>query len=534
MKEPCRLAADETQLAAVAERLEHRCLEPDDYTLLKVVIDTVCFLSRQVRQKASSIRRLLHLIFGVRTEKTRTVLHRGEESPPISPAPSEKPKRKGHGRRAASAYWGAQKVQVAHPQLKVGQTCPACQRGPLYDTRRPAVLLHLEAQPVIAGTVFEMEKLRCVACGQLFGAPPPAEAGQEKYAPNVAPMLALLRYGYGMPMNRLEQMQADVGIPLPSGTQWELIHEHFLELGAVYEALLQYAADGEIFFNDDTPVKILAVQKQIGEEQTRPAEERNSRTGVFTTGIVVQQGAQTLTLFFSGRRHAGENLQALLDRRSPTLNPPIQMCDGLDRNVPPTTPTLLANCNAHGRRGFVEVADDFPGECAYVLEILQQVYACEQQAKTEQLSPAQRLALHQRISGPLMETLKQWMERKLADQEVEPNSNLGEALRYELKHWEPLTLFLRVPGVPLDNNLCERTLKMAIRHRTNSLFYKTEKGAHVGDLFMSLIHTCRLSRINPFDYLTTLRKYAHRLRDGPAAWLPWNYQATVAALAGTS
>jgi len=123
------------------------------------------------------------------------------------------------------------------------------------------------------------------------------------------------------------------------------------------------------------------------------------------------------------------------------------------------------------------------------------------------------------------------MERKLEAQEVEPNSHLGETLRYELKHGEPLTLFLRVPAAPLDNNLCERALKMAIRHRTNSLFYKTEKGAHVGDLFMSLIHTCRLSRINPFDDLTTLRKYAHKLRDGPAAWMPWTYQATVAALA---
>ena len=252
---------------------------------------------------------------------------------------------------------------------------------------------------------------------------------------------------------------------------------------------------------------------------------------MFTTGIVVKKAEHTLTLFFSGRRHAGENLQALLDRRSIALDVPIQMCDGLDRNVPGTTPTLPANCNTHGRRGFVEVADAFPEECAYVLETIQQIYACDQQAKTQHLSPEQRLALHQRISGPLMDKLKRWMERKLEAQEVEPNSNLGEALRYELKHWKTLTLFLRVPAAPLDNNLCERALKMAIQHRTNSLFYKTEQGAHVGDLFMSLIHTCRLSRINPFDYLTTLGKYAHKLRDGPAAWMPWNYQATVAALA---
>jgi hypothetical protein len=215
------------------------------------------------------------------------------------------------------------------------------------------------------------------------------------------------------------------------------------------------------------------------------------------------------------------------------LGAPIQMCDGLDRNVPATTRTLLGNCNTHGRRGFVDVAGAFPEECAYVLETIQQVYVCDRQAKTENLSPEQRLALHQHLSGPLMADFKQWMEKKLESKAVEPNSSLGEAIRYELKHWEPLTLFLRVPGAPLDNNLCERVLKMAIRHRTNSLFYKTENGAHVGDVFMSLIHTCRLCHINPFAYLATLRKYAHKLRDGPAAWMPWNYQATAAALAGT-
>ena len=183
MKEPRRLEADEAQLAAVAERLERRSLEPGDYALLKVVIDTVCFLSRQVRQKAVSIQRLLRMIFGARTEKTRTVLNRGVAAPPVTETPGEKPPRKGHGRRAANAYWGAKKVQVSHSQFKVGQKCPACDHGQLYDTGRPLVLLHLQAQPVIAGTVFELEKLRRAACGQLFSATPPAEAGQEKYAP---------------------------------------------------------------------------------------------------------------------------------------------------------------------------------------------------------------------------------------------------------------------------------------------------------------------------------------------------------------
>src|SRR5262245_56961193 len=105
-----------------------------------------------------------------------------------------------------------------------------------------------------------------------------------------------------------------------------------------------------------------------------------------------------------------------------------------------------------------------------------------------------------------------------------PNSALGGAIGYMLKHWEKLTLFLRQAGAPLDNNLCERALKKAILHRKNALFYKTENGARVGDLFMSLIYTCQLNQANPFDYLTQLQRHTDQLVAGPQFWMPWNYR----------
>jgi len=536
MKEPRRLEADEAQLAAVAQRLERRSLEPGDYELLKVVIDTVCFLRRVVQQKATSIQRLLRMIFGARTEKTRTVLN-GSSRDPTPPAAAAatgagQPKRKGHGRRAAAAYWGAKKVSVPHGQLKAGDVCPGCAQGKLYDIGRPSVLLHLRAQPPIAGTVFELEKLRCALCGKLFSATAPSEAGTEKYDPNVAPMLAVMRYGYGLPMNRLEQMQQDFGVPLPAGTQWELMQAHAQELWPVFEEFQRQAASADVFYNDDTTARILSLEKQIREAEVPAAGDAKQRTGIFTTGIIATREQRTFALFFSGGQHAGENLQAVLDRRPADLETPIQMCDGLSRNKPLTTATRMANCNAHGRRGFVAVADAFPQECAHVLETMQQIYKHDEQTRREAMSAEQRLSFHQQHSAPLMDGLKLWMEEKLQGMRVEPNSSLGEAMAYMLKHWEPLTLFLRQPGAPLDNNLCERALKTSIRHRNNSLFYKTENGAHIGDLFMSLVHTCRLARVNPFDYLATLRRYAARLRNNPSAWMPWNYLATAAALTG--
>ena len=151
-------------------------------------------------------------------------------------------------------------------------------------------------------------------------------------------------------------------------------------------------------------------------------------------------------------------------------------------------------------------------------------------ALQQAMTPDQRLKLHQTESAPLMDEIKRWLGKQVDEKLCEPNSDLGSAVTYMLNHWEPLTLFLRVPGAPLDSSIVERALKKAILHRRNSLFYKTQRGARVGDLFMSLIYTCQLSNVNPFDYLTVLHRNADGLAREPAQWMPWNYSETLASL----
>ena len=196
------------------------------------------------------------------------------------------------------------------------------------------------------------------------------------------------------------------------------------------------------------------------------------------------------------------------------------MCDALSRNVPKLAETLVANCNAHNRRNFVKVTSNFPEECRFVLESLGEVYGYDEQARAQGLSAEERLRFHREHSGQVMEKLHSWCTAQFAERKAEPNSGLGQAISYLLKHWEKLTLFLRQAGAPLDNNLVERALKKAILHRKNSLFYKTRKGAQMGDLFMSLIHTCELNGVNPFDYLTELQRHAEELKQNPSEWMP--------------
>jgi hypothetical protein len=202
------------------------------------------------------------------------------------------------------------------------------------------------------------------------------------------------------------------------------------------------------------------------------------------------------------------------------------MCDALSRNLtkmPNSLEVIVSHCLAHARRRFVEVTPNFPEACRHVLEALGEIYHHDELARKNQLSPEERLVFHQQHSSPVMNQLHQWLTAQVDEKKVEPNSGLGGAISYLLNHWHRLTLFLRQAGAPIDNNICERSLKKAILHRKNSLFYLTENGANVGDLFMSLIHTAELCGANPFDYLTQLQRHSDELKDNPSQWMPWNY-----------
>jgi transposase len=348
----------------------------------------------------------------------------------------------------------------------------------------------------------------------------------------VGVMVGLMRYGSGMPFYRLEGLQGSLGIPLPASTQWEIVAETADKITPVFNELVREAAQGAVLYNDDTTAKILAMMKEQTERET--AGGKGERTGMFTSGIVSTREGRRIALFFTGRKHAGENLSDVLRQRAAVLAPPIQMCDALSRNLPRELETIVANCTAHARRKFVEVAPAFPGECRYVLETLRDVYHNDEIARTQEMKAEERLAFHQTQSGPPMEQLHQWLREQIEQRIVEPNSSLGAAISYMKDHWKQLTLFLRIAGAPLDNNVCERILKKAILHRKNALFYKTSNGARVADLFMSLIHTCQMSGENPFDYLTELQRHAAELTGNPQSWMPWNYRETLHAAASHS
>ena len=117
-------------------------------------------------------------------------------------------------------------------------------------------------------TVYNLERLRCNLCGQVFTAEAPAGVGADKYDETVGSMVAQLKYGSGMPFNRLEKLEQRLGVPLPATTQWEIVEEAAELLGPAYEELIRQGAQGEIFHNDDTSMKILQLERPEGDTRT--------------------------------------------------------------------------------------------------------------------------------------------------------------------------------------------------------------------------------------------------------------------------
>jgi transposase len=526
------------EIEKLIEQIRATNLEPGAKEKIERLLRTVMALLELLQRKNTSIKKLRQMIFGKRTERHPTAQARKAEDPEKDGEPEkaddgrpqasgdqdaraeglasksgEKPKRKGHGRRAASDYSGARVVKCRHESLKAGDGCPASCGGRLYDLNEPTALMQFTGQPLITATKYEREALRCAKCQQRYVAPLPEGVIEERYDASCDATIALMRYGAGLPWYRQAGLQAMGGVPLSEATMWERCEATADAALGVYLHLRRLGANGEVMHTDDTGVKILSCMKEDQEEKGRET---------LTSGIVVKVGSRKIAFYLSGRRHAGENLAGLLKNRNDGLEKPLQMSDALPSNTSVEKNVISGYCLTHARRKVYELMEDYPGECGVVLDAVSKVY--EYEAEAEGMSVDERLAYHQSRSGPVMEELKEWIDKQFADRLVEPNSNIGQALRYWLNHWERLTVWLRLPGAPLDNNECERTLKQFILMRKNSLFFKTEHGATVGDILASLIRTCRLNGVNAWQYLETIIRNKSDARRNPHLYLPWNYK----------
>ena len=277
-----RIEQNIKELKEILERTKG-VLSDEDYTKLLQAVETLGFLTSELQDKRTTIKRLRDLLFGPTTEKTSKVLGGSseeegekktseatgdreegkEEALEAKSDGGEKEKRKGHGRNGADAYEGAEKIEVQHENLKSGDPCPqtGC-KGKVYKLTDPGVLVRIVGQAPLGAKVYELEKLRCNLCLTVFTAQAPEGIGEKKYNETAGSMVALLRYGTGVPFNRLRGLQNNLGIPLPASTQWDIVEEAAKRVAPAFAALIGEAAQGDVLHNDDTSMKILEFMKK--------------------------------------------------------------------------------------------------------------------------------------------------------------------------------------------------------------------------------------------------------------------------------
>lgn len=547
MTQPKIIEASQAQLDELVALAVAASFPQPQLELLKHTLKTFVVMTLALQNVRTSVKKLRHMLFGSGTERlpkkaSPSASAKAQEpgagsGAPVTPledGPCEKDKQKGHGRRGADAYKGAPVVKCAHPTLREGDPCPQCRDGKLYLSQA-RTFVKVVGQVPLGATIYERDNWRCRLCEALYPAPLPAGVEEIKYDESAASMIAMLRYGSGMPFNRLEALQSCLQTPLSDATQWDIVQKAAAGPRHAFGELVHQAAQGEVLHHDDTPARILDLMGERRAKAERAANEAGAEIvqgrAINTTGIVSLVGERKVILFFTGHAHAGTNLAQVLMLRARELGKPIQMCDALAANTMGDLATILCHCVAHGRRKFFDVLESFPQACHHVIETLAQVYRHDAHCKQVKMSPGQRLAYHQAMSDRPMRLLKVWMRRQMRNRLVEPNSGLGKAIGYMQKHWQCLTMFLHQAGAPLDNNIVEIALKKAIIHRKNSMFYRSRRGAEVGDIYMSLIFSCQSCGANPLMYLNALQKHAGAVEDKPHLWLPWNFQDAMAVAA---
>ena len=311
------------------------------------------------------------------TEKTSAVLEKPEDSETSdgTQPDTNAPPPPGHGRNGAEEFGGARKVDIAHQKLTHGDRCPDCGKGNVYGQKEPKVLVRIVGQAPLAATVYSLERLRCGACGQVFTAQEPEGVGPEKYDETAAAMIAQLKYGSGMPFYRLEKLEAQLGIPLPAATQWEIVEEAAELIQPARDELIRQAAQGEVLHNDDTSMRVLKLKREPGDE----------RTGVFTSGIV--------------STGAGPEDRAVLHRPPACGREPRRGAEAAGGGAARPRFRCVTRCRATCRScprewrfcwrtawlmeedSLWKWRQNFPGECRYVLETLGQVYGHDAEAR---------------------------------------------------------------------------------------------------------------------------------------------------------
>jgi transposase len=518
----------ERELDGLIERLrqakeEQLALTASDIDLVLNIVLSFSFMQENMSNTEQYVEKLQKIAGLARqTEKFKDIVGKGKENP------DEKKEKSPRKKPEKPVIHNTEKHELP-PELKKGQRCPDCERGNLKKCE-PGVFIRVSGHSPLLTTQHLSERVRCGSCEQYFTAELPEEVKADgepgqMYGYSARALMAIYRYFGGLPFHRQESINHLLAISVSASTVFNQCEYVANAANPIFNHLKKVSAEAVSFQTDDTTNRILSAG--VEQKPDRRSGKPKDRKGVYTSGVIgVLENGREIVLFQTNIGYAGEWLDELLKGRQSTA-PPVIMSDASSNN----NPSLLKEyhrslCNVHARRGFVEVYRHFPDKVEWFLKKYALIWDNEE--KWKDLPSDSRLSNHAENSLPVLKEMKSWCHSQLESKEVEENSGLGKAMKYFIKHFNGLSLFCRVEGAKVDNNVMESTLKLVIRGRKNSLFHKTQEGADVADVLSSLIATCIKNGVNALDYLTSVQRFSDEVRKNPGQWLPWNYKIALA------
>jgi hypothetical protein len=525
-----RLDVTLARLHEIRGRIDRQQLAADDWPIIDALV------GKLIARTESQQDRLL--------TKLKALADTGgaENDAPPGAAPSEEPtdppkdKRKGHGRNGAKAFVNAKHLFHALQAGLLGALCARCGLGRI-SPYREKVVVRVIGQPLFGAELHHFQQGRCRVCGAIVRAEDPADLCNGLgtryiiYDWSACAMLIVMHYFAGAPFKRLDSLHQGWGIPLPDSNQWNLVDAADDRLFPLYKALERYAIQNAIRLRiDDTGSMVIAIERQIQAEiralQSIGESTKDVRTGINATGVFFETESGRVILFFTGRHHAGEVLDQLLQHRQTSSPKLVKVTDGASKNFDHLHADMLeeASCNAHAFLKFRAVKDKYPDEYAIAAQVYKAVFDNDDKAAARNLSPVERMLFHRQHSKPLMLRLLAMCHDKISNKRVEPNSALWEPISFVINQWSRLTKFYEVPGIPLDSNLVEQALIIPVRYLAGSFNFQTQTGAEVGDRMMSLVATARANGLEPVAYLTDCLRNHETLAKTPDAFLPWIYR----------
>ena len=334
---------------------------------------------------------------------------------PVSAESTQRRPKKGHGRNGVDAFVDAAEYVHALAAGILGALCAACGVGRV-SAYRPKIIIRIIGQPIFAALRHIFQQGRCKLCGATVTA-----EGRElvlrggigssyiTYDWSACAMLLVMHYFAGAPFKRIEALHQGWGVPMPDANQWRLADGCDDQLVPLYRALERHGIQKAITLRfDDTGSMVIEIRRQIQTELETLAlmgeSARHVRTGINATGFYIDTDVAKVILFFTGRHHAGEMVDQLLEQRRASSGKLVALTDAASKNFSHDHADQLeqAVCNAHCYLKFRAVKDQFPLEHAVAGEVYEKVFDNDDKAKALGLDAHERMLYHRERSKPQM------------------------------------------------------------------------------------------------------------------------------------